>query len=79
MKYKLEWITFGRASRGWTLEIQVCFPTRQQFTWETYKFSNQDSGLKPSHSAIWTFIKFWWVLRKEIKLRQALPGNFKLA
>ena len=54
------------------MEIQVCFPTHQQCTWETHRFLNHESDLKPSHSATWTFIKFWWLLRKEIKLRQGM-------
>ena len=79
MKYNIHWLIFGRASRGWTLEIEVRFPTRRQCTWETKKFNNTDYELKPSHSVLLTFLKFWWVVRREIGVRQAESGEFELA
>jgi len=79
MKYKIEYLNCGKASRSWIIEIQASFPTRQQYTWETVVWSSEGKNLCLGHSLIWSIIKFWWIVRKEIKTRQKLSGEFQLS
>jgi len=77
MKYKIEYLNCGKASRSWIIEIQARFPTKRQCTWETAAWNSE--GLCLGQSLIWSIIKFWWIVRKKIKARQELPGEFELA
>ena len=79
MKYKIEYLNCGKASRSWIIEIQALFPTKRQFTWETAIWCSEDQNLFLGCSLIWSMIKFWWVVRKEIKAKQRLPGEFQLS
>jgi len=78
MKYKIYWFTCEKAQRGWIITVDVKFPTKRQFTWEQHTFENTQANLKPSHSIIWALIKFWLIVRKEIKQKQSLPGDFEI-
>lgn len=70
MKYSIHEIFFSKVSLGWIIELEVRFPTCNQSTWETRRFSSEGLKLNLFHSAILTFIKFWLLVRKEIKTRQ---------
>jgi len=77
MRYKNEYLNCGKASRSWIIEIQARFPTKRQSTWETASWNSD--GMCIGQSLIWSIIKFWWMVRKEIGARQMMPGEFRLA
>lgn len=77
MEYKIKHVECKKAQRGWIIEIEARFPTRRQFTWETKGWIN--TGVMPCKPLIPAIIKFWWLVRKEIKAIQALSGEFELS
>lgn len=78
-KWTIRAVEFKRAQRGWLCEIAFRVPTHRQCTWEDHAIRGYGGlGRLGLRGVAGSFLDARRVMRREILILQALPGQWTL-